>query len=151
EVTALTLPGFEADQIQAALVAAEGEVGVPMPHLQTRTLAPKSRPQCSHLWLVSVVNDPEAFPALHDELYGRRGTREATGRGNIHKERKQALALFEAGLSWLHRPACITTSQEELPILDKALGDSAKNLLIPVKARLSPIVGDPIVHCNWSA
>ena len=69
---------------------------------------------------------------------------------NIHKESKAAHNLFAQALTWLEPPACITTSQEELPILEKAMGSLAQQLSTPVKARLSPIVGDPLVHCFWA-
>ena len=151
KVHAVTLPGPEQEQLQKAFKAAKKRCPFPLPQIDTRPLAPSDKPECSHLWLASVITDPEAFPALHDQLYKRQGTRQATGRGNIHKERKRAHALFATAISWLKTPAVITTSQEELPILEKALGSLAITLKVPEKGRLSPIVGDPLIHCNWGA
>ena len=148
-VTAYTLPSVEAKMLQSAVARAAKTGKFPVPKIRTTPCPPADSPQCDHRWLASVLTDPDAFPALHDHLYQRTGTREATGRGNLHKERKRAIALLQTTVTWLQRPALVTTSQEELPLLEEALGPAAESLLIPSKARLSAIVGDPLVHCQW--
>ncbi|MEZ5975823.1 MAG: hypothetical protein R3F33_00375 [Planctomycetota bacterium] len=148
-VRGATLPGAEADALTQALAAAHQELGVTMPQIDTRPLARIGMPAINHLWFASVITDPDHFPALHDELYGRKGTHLATGRGNLTKERRRALELYHSALRNLQSPAVITTSEEELPILLEAVGEYPGQLLIPPKGRLSAIVGDPLLHCNW--
>lgn len=148
-VDAFTLPSDESRALQSALETARQQERWQGLTLQTKPCPQATEACVDHLWFASVLTDPDAFPALHDRLYGRQGTTEATGRGNFPRERQRAYALIETVWSWLRVPALVTTSQEELPLLQEALGASADRLLIPAKARLSAIVGDPLVHCNW--
>jgi hypothetical protein len=107
----------------------------------------------SHLWFVSVISDPEAFPALHDKLYERvAGTDEdassfATGKGSLQQDQANAEALVELALAGLEAPALLTTTDEELPFFKAALAARGLALVAPKHARLSPIVGDPLRHC----
>lgn len=148
-VDAFTLPSDEARALQDALEVARRKEPWQGLKLQTKPCPQATEARADHLWFASVLTDPDAFPALHDRLYGRQGTPEATGRGNFPRERQRAFALIEKVWSWLRVPALVTTSQEELPLIQEALGASAGRLLIPAKARLSAIVGDPLFHCNW--
>ncbi len=149
KVSAYTLPSEEAQALRTVLSPAREEQAWLGIDVHTTPCPQANRPRVDHLWMASVLTDPDAFPALHDHLYERRGTRDATGRGNLPKERKQAVALVHAAWTWLQTPACVTTSQEELVLIREALGASEARLLIPSKARLSAIVGDALVHCNW--
>ncbi|MEZ6019927.1 MAG: hypothetical protein R3F17_07455 [Planctomycetota bacterium] len=95
-VRGATLPGAEADALTQALAAAHQELGVTMPQIDTRPLARIGMPAINHLWFASVITDPDHFPALHDELYGRKGHALA-GRGNLTKERRRALGAVPLG------------------------------------------------------
>ena len=99
-----------------------------------------------------VLSDPEAFPALHDELYDllpRRGKPPSdgklpTGRGNLPAERKRARELVRRLVSRLRAPAILTTSDEEIGLLRAALEERGLRARGAARARLSAIVGDPL-------
>ncbi|MDF1837040.1 MAG: hypothetical protein P1V35_04155, partial [Planctomycetota bacterium] len=71
QVTAVTLPGVEPDEINRVWTGLSKEHKVTLPKFQTRPLLPAQESDCDHLWFASVVTDPESFPALHDRLYKR--------------------------------------------------------------------------------
>jgi len=146
-VRAVNLPGPEADELNRALAAVEQRVGQRLPRIETGGLGALEPASCDHLWLVSVLNDPDAFPALHDRLYGRTGEL-ATGRGDERTERARAGALLDAALARLAPPALLSTTDEELPLVEPAAQRRGWRLAVPRRARLSPIVGDPIRLCR---
>lgn len=137
-VRAVNLPGPEADELNRALAAAEVALRV--------EFEPEAGP-VDHLWVVSVLTDPEAFPALHDALYERTG-RGATGRGDLASERAQAAALARDWAAALVPNALLSTTDEELPLLEEALAERGLAIRVPEVARLSPIVGDRVRHCR---
>jgi hypothetical protein len=67
-----------------------------------------------HLWIVSVLNDPECFPELGALSSGRANpvTFDPTA---FTVERQAVLALAAACLEKAARPALVTTSVEEIP------------------------------------
>jgi hypothetical protein len=152
-VRLLTLPGPEADELNRALAAVGARLGAELPRVETGQLDALAPAAFDHGWLVSVLNDPDAFPALHDELYGRLTPAEgATGRGDRGTERPRALALAAALLERLVRPAALSTTDEELPLIRGALRTLGGTLRVPEPARLSAIVGDPVrVGCRLEA
>ncbi|MEO0662065.1 MAG: hypothetical protein AAFZ87_11040, partial [Planctomycetota bacterium] len=61
----VTLPSEEEAELRRALEAVDA--GLPRPRTggwSARELRP-----VTHVWMASVLTDPDAFPALHDELY----------------------------------------------------------------------------------
>ena len=67
-----------------------------------------------HLWMGSVLNDPERFPELAALSYGRANP--ATFNPKVFaQERKNVVALADACLKKLARPGLVTTSVEEIP------------------------------------
>lgn len=100
---------------------------------------------CDHLWLVSVLTDPEVFPALHDALYERHGDELATGGGDLGAERAAAEALARTALARLRPPAHVSTTDEELALLRPL----CPGLEVPDRARLSAVVGDPVRLCRF--
>lgn len=72
------------------------------------------RKQFDHLWMVSVLNDPERFPELSALSYGRANpvTFNPT---TFARERRTVAALVESCLKKLARPGLVTTSIEEIP------------------------------------
>lgn len=139
EVRVVNLPGPEVDELNRAFTA----VGVPL----TIETAPVDAP-VDHLWVVSVLTDPEAFPALHDVLYGREGDL-ATGRGDEAAERERARELVRGWVAHVRAPAVLSTTDEELPFFEAECARRGARLVVPETARLSPIVGDAIRHCAW--
>lgn len=136
------LPGPELDELARALTRAGERLGLDLPLPDPHPLERVVPVPCDHLWLVSVLTDPDAFPALHDELYERAGTPAATGRGDLAAERARAGSLVDALLAHAAPGAWLTTTEEELPLL---LQRSA-NPVHAESGRLSALVGDRIAH-----
>ncbi|MCA8981541.1 MAG: hypothetical protein H6831_08395 [Planctomycetes bacterium] len=138
EVCAVNLPGAEADELNRAFEA----VGVAL-----RVDAELPDAEYDHLWVVSVLTDPEAFPALHDELYQRTGEG-ATGRGNLVAERMRAAELVDAWCTRLARRALVSTTDEELGFFEAEAARHGRRLEVPELGRLTAIVGDTLRHCG---
>jgi hypothetical protein len=106
---------------------------------------PSSRRCSSSAWCSaarSVLTDPDAFPALHDELYERMGTPQATGRGDLSAERARADALIAALHAHAAPGALITTTTDELPLLRARWSDD----VLVEQGRLTALVGDRLAH-----
>lgn len=103
---------------------------------------------CDHLWLVSVLSDPEAFPALHDELYERAGGPLATGRGDLERERARAEGLLDALFAHAAERAVFTTTEEELVLAVPRAARAGLRIDVPAAATLSAVVGDPVRVCR---
>src|SRR6202008_5086530 len=73
-----------------APAGAAARLGLALPRPSFADVASVPPSSCDHLWMVSVLTDPDVFPALHDELYGRRGSALATHRGSAPDERLRA-------------------------------------------------------------
>jgi hypothetical protein len=66
-----------------------------------------------HLWMVSILNDPERFPELSTLSYGRANP--VTFNPTLFvKERERVFALVESCLNKLRQPSLVTTSVEEI-------------------------------------
>lgn len=72
------------------------------------------RKRFDHLWMVSVLNDPERFPELSALSYGRANP-VAFDPVAFARERRTVAALVKNCLMKLTRPGLITTSIEEIP------------------------------------
>jgi hypothetical protein len=148
DVRLVNIPGPEVSALNAAFEAAEAAAEQKLPRFKTDPIDPEIAPRIDHLWFVSVLTDPEAFPALHDQLYKRQGTRDAVGGGHPKAERKAALELCLQAAAKLTSPAILTTTDEELPMLTRACADLKLDVKAPETARLSGIVGDAVRHCH---
>lgn len=146
QVRALNLACEERDHLNRALVATEGRTELALPRIEDTPLADLPRAAFDHAWLVSVLTDPEVFPALHDRLYERRAGRDdlATGTGDLEAELVSARALIAELLDRLTPPALLTTTDEELPLVAEAVRARGWRLRVAERARLSAIVGDPV-------
>ncbi len=65
-----------------------------------------------HLWIVSVLNDPECYPELSELSYGRANPVTFDPR-RFARERRQVVRLVDRCLKNLSRPGLVTTSTEE--------------------------------------
>lgn len=146
KVTVHGLPGPELDQLTLAMAAAHEASGRTVPRITDAPMRPGETGQVDHLWLVSVLTDPVAFPALHDRLYRRQGGPEAVGGGHPKAERERARRLLVTALGALVQPALVTTTDEELPMFEEPLEALGLTLVSPQVARLSGLVGDPVRH-----
>lgn len=147
EVVAVTLDGPEPAALNAALALAEAEVGVDLPRLATTGLDGLA-PGFDHLWLVSVLTDPDAFPALHDALYERHDVADgATGRGHLADDRARARVLVGAALALVTGDAAVlSTTDEEWTLVGPLLRTAGRGVVPSDRGRLSPIVGDVVRH-----
>ncbi len=148
DVRAVSLPGEIPDELNRALQIARARTHGRLAVIETHPWKSADHRPIDHLWMVSVLTDPEAFPALHDRLYERRGTDLAMGKGSVNKERPKAEALIERALGALVTPAMLTTTDEELELIAPAADGRGIHVQVPETARLSAIVGDPVRHCR---
>jgi len=138
----VTLDGPDTRELGRAFAAADPLL--PRPHVGP--WSPDEVGRVSHVWMASVLTDPDAFPALHDELYARRGTKEAVGGGRPKAERRSARDLVDRCLDALASPsALVTTSAEELAVWEPAIVDRGWRAEVSDKGRLSGLVGD-VLH-----
>jgi hypothetical protein len=136
------LPGPEFDELARALARVGERLALDLPRPDPRPLEDVAPVSCDHLWLVSVLTDPDAFPALHDALYERAGTPEATGRGDPTAEGARAAALVLALLAHAAPGALLTTTTDELPLLRERLPADAR----VEPGRLTALVGDRVAQ-----
>ncbi|MCP3919951.1 MAG: hypothetical protein GY711_30855 [bacterium] len=145
-VDARNLPGAETDELNRALAATEERTGAALPRILGEPLA-SATDACDHVWLVSVLTDPTAFPALHDELYERHGTAEATGAGDLDLERRRAEELVRAALDRAAAPFLWTSSTDELGLVAAQCTSRGVGLEALEGCWTSPIVRDDVrVH-----
>lgn len=148
EVAVLNLPGPECDELNRALEAVSDRLELPLPRISTEDVVRLPRASFDHGWMVSVLTDPEAFPALHDHLYGRTGGELSAGGGDLEWERIRARALIVAFLDALRPPCVLTTTDDELELIAPACSERGLRLEVPETARVSAIVGDPVRVCR---
>lgn len=147
EVRWVTLPGPEASELQRAFAAVGERLGEPLPTVQTAPLKPSPEPFCDHLWMVSVLSDPIAFPALHRAVYEKKAPRAAA----LDADRRRARDLLRAAFTHLAPPALLHTTNEELPLVEQAATERGGRLVLEELGRLSPIVGDVVRRGRWLA
>jgi hypothetical protein len=136
------LAGEETEELGRAL----GQVDPDLPRPAAEPMWPDG--PVDHLWVVSVLTDPEAFPALHDELYGRAGQDLATGQGDLEDDHRRAEALVTAALDRVVPPATLSTTDEEAPLFQTACRERGWRCTYAAQGRLSGIVGDVVRHAQ---
>jgi hypothetical protein len=96
-----------------------------------------------HLWIVSVLNDPERYPELAALAYGRANP--ATfDLARFRRERVAVCALAEACLNKLRVPGLVTTSVEEIPWITEWCANRRIACVVEEKDYPTAIVEDPI-------
>ena len=138
----LNLDGPSVREIARAIAAVGARLDLALPIPTTRALADVEPASCDHLWIVSVLSDPEHFPALHDALYGRAGGPLATGRGRIEDDRARAAALVEALLDRAAATCVVTTTDEERTIIEPLVAERGGSLVFTRGGTVTAIVGD---------
>jgi len=96
-----------------------------------------------HLWIVSVLNDPESFPELSALSYGRANPA-IFDCGQFEKERNEVMSLTTACMAKLATPAWVTTSVEEIPWIAGWCQKNAMKFVIEGEDYPTAIVGDPL-------
>ncbi|MBL8858381.1 MAG: hypothetical protein JNL28_07760 [Planctomycetes bacterium] len=150
DVVWLNLPGDELREITRAMHKVRDELGFELPMPSTHGIESCAQAGFDHLWMVSVLTDPDAFPALHDELYERSGGPLATGRGSSGAERARAEALVERFLDCASSSALVTTTDEELTLIEPAVQRRGGEWTVPESCIETAIVGDMLRFCRWS-
>ena len=96
-----------------------------------------------HLWMVSVLNDPEEFPELSSLSYGRADP--TRFRSSVFEsQRRKVRRLAAACLGKLSLPALVTTSIEEVVWVEEWCLRRGVPFRVEKKAYPSAIVGDPV-------
>lgn len=96
-----------------------------------------------HLWLVSVLNDPERFPELSALSYNRADPIHFNPMA-FSKERQVMWKMLSTCMEKLRWPALVTTSIEEQPWITHWCETHEVPFLIESKTYPTALVGDPI-------
>jgi hypothetical protein len=96
-----------------------------------------------HLWIVSVLNDPERFPHLAALSYGQADP--VTFDPVAFAEERDEVAAIAAGcLAKLDRPGLVTTSIEEIPWITEWCARHGISCTVEDDNYPMAIVGDPV-------
>src|SRR6185436_17089707 len=131
-------------ELARAIRAVGARLGLELPVPRAGGLLEIEPGSCDHLWMVSVLTDPDAFPALHDVLYERSGGPLATGRGSLADDRRRAETLIEATLDRARAPCVLSTSEEELGLIEPLVARRGWTLELAPGGRLTSVVGDRV-------
>lgn len=115
----------------------------PLPFRFLDREAASVRGRFDHLWIVSVLNDPERFPELSALSYGRADPVKFQAR-RFEAERKQVQRLASACLGKVTRPGLVTTSVEEIPWITDWCARRGLRCVVEQDDYPTAIVGDPI-------
>jgi hypothetical protein len=96
-----------------------------------------------HVWLVSVLNDPERFPELSTLSYGRANPVTFDARKFMPQQRAVA-RLVDRCLGRLAMPGLVTTTVEEAVWVAEWCHQKKIRYRIDRRTFASPTVGDPI-------
>lgn len=96
-----------------------------------------------HIWLVSVLNDPECFPMLSALSYGRANPVTFDVEA-FSRERTMVFDLVAGCLQKLSCPGLITTSIEEIPWITDWCDRHAAAYVIDEATYPTALVGDPL-------
>ena len=96
-----------------------------------------------HLWIVSVLNDPEQYPNVSALCYGRANPVTFNPAAFI-EERTQIMALAEACLKKLALPALVSTSVEEIPWITDWCDRNTLRYVVEEEDYPTAIVEDPV-------
>lgn len=105
--------------------------------------AAKAKGRFDHLWIVSVLNDPERFPHLSPLSYGR-GNPLTLDPQKFEKERRIVRALVEGCMEKLTRPGLVTTTTEEVIWIAEWCHRHRVPYLVGKRYYPTALVGDPI-------
>ena len=124
-------------------VALLNEASRGLPFVFEATDAAQSPGPFDHLWIVSVLNDPECFPSLSELSYGRADP-VTFDPDQFEVERERVVRLCDACLSKLAPPALISTSIEELAWIEHWCHDKGRTCSVQHDRYPTAIVKDPI-------
>jgi len=96
-----------------------------------------------HLWIVSVLNDPERFPQVSLLSYGRADPVTFDSR-RFEKERRKVRIIVNRCMPKLARPGLVTTSAEEVVWIAEWCHRHKIPYLVQRRQYATALVGDPI-------
>jgi len=96
-----------------------------------------------HLWIASVLNDPEHFPQLSALSYGRANP-VTFDPAAFARERRLVAKLAGTCLEKLRRPALVTTSVEEIPWITAWCARRKVTCIVEPNEYPTALVGDPV-------
>lgn len=105
--------------------------------------AAKAKGRFDHLWMVSVLNDPERFPNLSPLSYGR-GNPLTLDPLKFEKERRIVRALVAQCMGALARPGLVTTTTEEVVWIAEWCHRHRVPYKVGKRYYQTALVGDPI-------
>ncbi len=97
-----------------------------------------------HLWIVSVLNDPEEFPNLSVLFSYGRADPLAFDTSAFSHERETGIRLFANCMAKLTTPGLLTTSVEEIPWIVNWCETHKHSYHIDPKTYPTALVGDPV-------
>ena len=97
-----------------------------------------------HLWIVSVLNDPEEFPNLSVLFSYGRADPLAFDTSAFSTERETGIRLFANCMAKLTKPGWLTTSVEEIPWVEHWCQTHHRPYHIEEPTYPTALVGDPI-------
>ena len=134
-VTAYTLRTREAETLNAAC----GEV----PFRIQAGSARRARGTFDHLWMVSVLNDPDCYPETSALSYGRANPVTFNALA-FSRERAKILRLTDECLQKLESPGLVTTSVEEIPWVTDWCRKQRASFHVEQHHHATALVGDPV-------
>lgn len=133
----------EAHNLRKREVSVLNEACHGLPFTIQASRAQRARGTFDHLWMASVLNDPECFPETSVLAYGRADPVRFDPL-SFQRERTRIRRLLDSCLSKLTRPGLLSTSIEEVPWMTDWL--TRNRIPFHVEEQLYPtaIVGDPL-------
>ncbi len=114
-----------------------------LPFTVHATAAQTARGTFDHLWIASVLNDPECFPETSALAYGRADPIRFDPAA-FQQERTQIQELLDACLPKLSRPGILSTTVEEVTWMEDWLTRNRIPFHIEEQPYPTAIVGDPL-------
>lgn len=105
--------------------------------------AAKAEGRFDHLWIVSVLNDPERFPHLAPLSYGRADP-VTFNPALFQKERKMVQSIVDRCMPKLSLPGLVTTSTEEVIWIADWCHRKKIPYLVEQRQYPTALVGDPV-------
>jgi hypothetical protein len=105
--------------------------------------AAAARGRFDHLWIVSVLNDPERFPHVSPLSYGRADPVTFDPR-EFEIERRKVRIIVDRCMPKLARPGLVTTSTEEVVWIAEWCHRHKIPYLVERRQYATALVGDPI-------
>jgi hypothetical protein len=134
---------FDAFNLRAGEVEVLNQACKGLPFRISGHDARSARGTFDHLWIVSVLNDPEQYPEVSTLSYGRANpvTFDSTA---FADQRMNVLALADACLRKLALPALVSTSVEEIPWITEWCERNTIDYVVEEDDHPTAIVEDPV-------